>query len=106
VVDYIGIAAELRNALRNYTDAKGKGQPTLHADEGLKVLLEKLDVIRGMMHGFDYRAFETDALKVLAPAANHILGVEDGQTFALERERAEELPVDAVQYMNFGRLHN
>jgi type I restriction enzyme R subunit len=55
VVDYIGIAAELKNALRTYTDAKGRGQPTLRAEEALKILLEKLDVVRGMMHSFDYR---------------------------------------------------
>ena len=79
VVDYIGIAAELKNALRTYTDAKGKGQPTLKAEEALKILLEKLDVVRGMMHGFDYRPFETDPLKLLAPAANHLLGLDDGK---------------------------
>ena len=38
VVDYIGIAAELKNALRIYTDAKGKGQPTLKAEDALKIL--------------------------------------------------------------------
>jgi type I restriction enzyme R subunit len=82
VVDYIGIAAELKNALRTYTDAKGKGQPTLKAEEALKVLLEKLDVVRGMMHGFDYSTFETNALNLLPGAANHLLDpdkVPDGK---------------------------
>jgi type I restriction enzyme R subunit len=82
VVDYIGIAAELKNALRTYTDAKGKGQPTLKAEEALKVLLEKLDVVRGMMYGFDYSAYETNALKLLPSAANHLLDpdkVPDGK---------------------------
>jgi hypothetical protein len=46
VVDYIGIAAELKNALRTYTDAKGKGRPTLEAEEALSVLREKLDVTK------------------------------------------------------------
>ncbi len=73
VVDYIGIAAELKNALRNYTDAKGKGQPTLKAEEALPVLMEKLEVVRAMFAGFDYSAFETDALVLLAPAANYVL---------------------------------
>ena len=79
VVDYIGIAAELKHALRAYTDAKGKGQPTVKAEDALKILREKLDVLRGMMHGFDYRRFESEPLGLLAPAANHILGLDDGK---------------------------
>ena len=58
VVDYIGIAAELKNARKTYTDAKGKGTPTLKAEKALDVLLEKLDVLRALFHGFDYRKFE------------------------------------------------
>ncbi len=79
VVDYIGIANELKAALKTYTDAKGKGDPTHNAAEALAVLLEKMDIVRGMMHGFDYRAFETNALPLLVPAANHILGLKDGK---------------------------
>lgn len=79
VVDYIGIAAELKKALRVYTDAKGKGQPTLDAEEALSVLVEKLDVVRGMFHGFDYRGYETAAIGLLVPAANHLLGLKDGK---------------------------
>ncbi|KFX62387.1 type I restriction endonuclease subunit R [Paraburkholderia fungorum] len=79
VVDYIGIANELKAALKTYTDAKGKGDPTHNAAEALAVLLEKVDIVRGLMHGFDYSAFETDAIKLLMPAANHILGLKDGK---------------------------
>jgi type I restriction enzyme R subunit len=79
VVDYIGIAAELKNALRTYTEAKGRGQPTVRAEDALKILKEKLDILHGMMHGFDYSAFESQPLTLLAPAANHLLGVEDGK---------------------------
>ena len=50
VVDYIGIAAELRDALRIYTDAKGKGQPTVKAEDALMILKEKLDVVRSSKH--------------------------------------------------------
>lgn len=84
VVDYIGIANELRAALKTYTDAKGKGDPTHNAAEALSVLLEKLDIVRGMMHGFDYSAFETQAIRLLVPAANHILGLKDGKTRFLD----------------------
>lgn len=79
VVDYIGIAAELKNALRIYTDANGRGQPTVKAEDALKILQEKLDIVQGMMHGFDYSAFETKPLELLAPAANHILGLDNGK---------------------------
>jgi type I restriction enzyme R subunit len=84
VVDYIGIANELKAALKTYTDAKGKGDPTHNAAEALAVLLEKMDILRGMMHGFDYSAFETKAIPLLVPAANHILGLKDGKTRFLD----------------------
>lgn len=79
VVDYIGIANELKHALKTYTESNGKGAPTLGAERALSVLLEKLDVIRGMMHGFDYGDYETDAAALLLPVANHILGLNDGK---------------------------
>lgn len=79
VVDYLGIAAELKKALRLYTDARGKGQPTLDSGEALAILLEKLGVVRGLFHGFDYRQYETQAVKLLVPAANHLLGLKDGK---------------------------
>lgn len=85
VVDYIGIANELRQALQTYTDSKGRGSPTHDASEAFAVLLEKLDVIHGMCaagpHGpaFDYSGFEQRADRLLVPAANHILSLEDGK---------------------------
>ncbi|MDT8453512.1 MAG: type I restriction endonuclease subunit R, partial [Gammaproteobacteria bacterium] len=79
VVDYIGIASELKNALKTYTDSKGKGAPTLDAREAFAILLEKMEVVRGMLHGFDYSAYETKALQLLPGAMNHILGLEDGK---------------------------
>ncbi len=42
----IGIANELKQALKTYTDAKGKGEPTLRAEEAYAVLAEKMDAIR------------------------------------------------------------
>lgn len=79
VVDYIGIANELKDALKTYTESKGKGDPAHNAAEALAVLLERLDIVRGLMHGFDYSGFETDAMKLLVPVANHILGLKDGK---------------------------
>jgi type I restriction enzyme R subunit len=79
VVDYIGIANELKQALKNYTNSKGKGKPTINSEEALNILKEKIDVVRGMLHGFDYAGFRTKALTLLPGAANHILGLEDGK---------------------------
>lgn len=79
VVDYIGIAAELRSALKTYTESRGKGQPTLQAAEALAKLKELMDVARGQLHGFDYGAYRTQAVQLLIPAANHVLGQQDGK---------------------------
>jgi type I restriction enzyme R subunit len=79
VVDYIGIANELKQALNNYTEAKGRGEPTRNAQEAYSIVLEKMDIVRGMFHGFDYTGFETQAYKLLVPAANHILGLDEGK---------------------------
>jgi type I restriction enzyme R subunit len=79
VVDYIGIAAELRRALRTYTESKGKGQPTLDAAEALAKLQELMEVARHQLNGFDYQTYRTQATKLLLPAANHVLGLEEGK---------------------------
>ncbi|MBA1245827.1 type I restriction endonuclease subunit R [Pseudomonas japonica] len=79
VVDYIGIANELKAALKEYTGSKGKGRPTVDAHEAYSVLEEKLDVLRSLLHGFDCSDFLTGGHKLLAGAANHILGLEDGK---------------------------
>lgn len=85
VVDYIGIANELKQALKTYTDAKGKGAPTHSAEEAYAILLEKLDIIHGMFapgpkgKGFDYQGFDTEPHKWLVPTANYVLSLEDGK---------------------------
>jgi type I restriction enzyme, R subunit len=84
VVDYIGIANELKSALKEYTASKGRGRPTVDAHEAYSVLAEKLDALRGMLagtngHGFDYSGFLTGGHKTLAGAANYVLGIKDGK---------------------------
>ncbi|WP_215397072.1 type I restriction endonuclease subunit R [Rheinheimera oceanensis] len=79
VVDYIGIANELKSALKEYTASNGRGKPTVDADEAWSLLEEKLDVLRSMMHGFDYSDFAISSHKLMAGAANHILGIKDGK---------------------------
>jgi type I restriction enzyme, R subunit len=84
VVDYIGIANELKSALKEYTASQGRGRPTVDAHEAYSVLAEKLDALRGMLagtngHGFDYSHFLTGGHKTLAGAANFVLGLQDGK---------------------------
>ena len=76
VVDYIGIANELKSALKTYTGSHGKGKPTHDTNEAFAILLEKMDVVRGMLHGFDYSSYETQALQLLPGTMNHILSLE------------------------------
>ena len=79
VVDYIGIANELKHALKTYTSAGGKGKGTIDTAEALAEMLKRLEVVHGMYHGFDYSEFGTKAHMLLAPSANYILGLEDGK---------------------------
>jgi type I restriction enzyme R subunit len=105
VVDYIGIGHELKLAMKEYTASKGRGRPTVDAHEAFSVLLEKMDVLRAMLHGFDYSGFLTGGHRdtpgrpqvassprgtgsaqpaprgihaLLAGAANHVLGLVTG----------------------------
>lgn len=75
VVDYIGIGNELKAAMKEYTASNGRGKPTVDVHEALAVMLEKLDVLRAMLHGYDYSGFKTGGHKSLAGAANHILSL-------------------------------
>ena len=79
VVDYIGIANELKAALKEYTASKGRGKPTVDAHEAYAVLEEKLEVLRSLLYGFDYSNFLAGVHKLLAGAANHVLGLKDGK---------------------------
>ena len=90
VVDYIGIANELKQALKTYTDSQGKGQPTHSAEEAFALLLEKLDVIHGMFakgpnaDGFDYtnhngESYKDNPKELLLATANYIFSLEDGK---------------------------
>ncbi|MCW8450625.1 type I restriction endonuclease subunit R [Legionella quinlivanii] len=79
VVDYIGIANDLKKALKDYTASNGHGRPTVDAYEAYALLEEKLDVLRSILHGFDYSSFLTSGHSLLARAANHVLGVDDGK---------------------------
>ena len=79
VVDYIGIANELKAALADYTQAKGRGKPTIDAREALAVLQEQMDILHDMLHGVEYGDFRAQAWQLLPAVANHLLGLDDGK---------------------------
>jgi type I restriction enzyme, R subunit len=83
VVDYLGLAEELKQALADYTNSKGKGDITLDQEEAVAVMLEKYEQVCAILHGFDYQtAAETPAAKRLpriAQAAEHVLQQKDGK---------------------------
>jgi type I restriction enzyme R subunit len=83
VVDYLGIASDLKKALSFYSDAGGKGDPTIAQEQAVKLMLEKMEVVSNLFHGFPYEDyFQADTSKKLSMilgAEEHILGLEDGK---------------------------
>ena len=83
IVDYLGIAADLKKALAFYADAGGKGDPTTIQEQAVQLMLEKLEVVAQMYHGFEYETyFDADTSKKLSlilAAEEHILGLDDGK---------------------------
>ena len=57
VVDYLGIAADLKQALSFYSDAGGKGDPAETQEQAVSLMLEKLEVVSNMYHGFAYEEY-------------------------------------------------
>ena len=57
IVDYIGLAYHLKQALANYTDNDGTGDITVDKAEAVAVMLEKYEVCCGLFHGFDWSSW-------------------------------------------------
>lgn len=83
VVDYLGIASDLKKALSFYSDAGGKGDPTILQEQAVELMQEKLEVVSQLFHGFAYEDyFDADTsrkLSLILAAEEHILGLEDGK---------------------------
>lgn len=87
VVDYIGIANELKHALKTYTNSNGKGKPTIDANEAFAVLLENIDKLHALMNGCDYRDYETNGLQLLPKVMNHILSLPNPSNGELDGKK-------------------
>ena len=83
VVDYLGLAQELKQALATYTESGGTGRTALDQDEAVAVMLEKHEVCCGLFHGFDWTKWTTgtppERLGLLPAAQEHILAQESGK---------------------------
>lgn len=79
VVDYIGIAPQLKEALATYSAARGKGRPTIDSSEALRILKEKIQVARDLLHPVDWSAFRKNALALIPECLDHVLEQEDGK---------------------------
>ena len=83
VVDYLGLAQELKDALVTYTESGGEGQTALKQEQAVAAMREKYEVCCGLFYGFDWSAWTvgapTEKLGLLPAAQEHILVQEDGK---------------------------
>jgi type I restriction enzyme R subunit len=83
VVDYLGLAHELKQALANYTESGGKGRTAIDQAEAVELMLSKYEVCCTMFHGFDWSDWKAgspqERLSILPAAQEHILKQEDGK---------------------------
>jgi type I restriction enzyme R subunit len=83
VVDYLGLAQELKEALATYTESGGTGRTALDQNEAVAIMLEKYEVCESLLHGFDRSKWLTgspaERLGLLPAAQEHILAQEDGK---------------------------
>jgi len=91
IVDYLGIAEELKEAVAQYTASGGKGSPAYDQDVAVSLMLEKHEVVKGIFHGFDWKPFligsATERLASLSQAVEFILGLKDGRERVLAHVR-------------------
>ena len=91
VVDYLGLAHELKRALATYTESGGTGQTALNQAEAVAVMLEKYEVCCGLFHGFDRSRWTAgtpqERLALLPAAQEHILAQESGKERCVQAVR-------------------
>jgi type I restriction enzyme R subunit len=84
IVDYLGLAHELKQALATYTDSGGSGRTAIDQEEAVAVMREKYEVCCGIFHGFDWSLWLTGTpqqrLSVLPDAQEHVLAQDEGKS--------------------------
>jgi type I restriction enzyme R subunit len=88
VVDYLGIADELKKALSDYTESGGRGKTVFDKEEAVALMLEKYELVAELFHGFDYERFFTasprEKMSIIPAAMEHVLKQENGKERYLE----------------------
>lgn len=83
VVDYLGLAYQLKIALANYTESGGKGTTAINQEDAVAVMLEKYEICCNLFHGFDWSLWKNGTseqrLSILPAAQEHILSQENGK---------------------------
>jgi type I restriction enzyme R subunit len=83
IVDYLGLADELKQALATYTEAGGEGRTAIDQAEAVAAMQEKYEICRGLFHGFDWSRWVTgtpqERVRLLPEAQEHVLAQEDGK---------------------------
>ena len=92
VVDYLGLAHELKRALATYTESGGTGETALDQEQAVATMLEKYEICGGLFHGFDRTAWvegtPAERLGLLPAAQEHVLAQENGKERCLSAVRA------------------
>jgi type I restriction enzyme, R subunit len=83
VVDYLGLAEQLKKALTDYTESGGEGKPVFDQEEAVAKMLELYEICAGIFHGFDYSKFKAGSPKeriaIVPPALEHVLKQDNGK---------------------------
>jgi len=83
IVDYLGIASDLKRALAFYSDSGGRGDPAVTQEKAVQMMHEKMEVVSQILHGFDYEDYfgadTSKKLSIILAAEDHILGIENGK---------------------------
>ena len=84
VVDYIGLGADLKAALGDYTNSGGKGRPSFDQAEAVALMKDKYEIVLAMFHGFDLSgavsAPQAQKVAAIVNGMEHILSVPPGAT--------------------------
>ena len=95
VVDYLGLAHELKQALATYTERGGTGETALDQEQAVTAMIEKYEICCGLFHGFNRTAWmegrPAERLGLLPAAQEHILAQENGKARCLTAVRALSL---------------
>ncbi len=91
VVDYLGLAQELKRALATYTESGGTGTTAINQEEAVAVMLEKYEICSGLFHGFDWSKWISgspqERVSILPGAQEHILAQDNGKDRLLQAVR-------------------